>query len=153
MKTIHKLLPLILRLQDMLIPDTANLVSLDVESLYPSIHQTECLKIVHEEMLKKHILPYKHKFQLFRICQRIFSTDHRGTAMGMAFSPTVTTIFMSVTFRSFLETQKEQPLLLVRYIDDILIIWPDKNPINHFLAAMNSFHPTPYPIPVSTSWI
>ena len=43
--------------------------------------------------------------------------------MGATFSPTVANIDMSVTLQSFLRTQTKQPLLLVRYIDDIFMIW------------------------------
>ena len=38
-------------------------------------------------------------------------------------SPTVANVFMSVTFHHFLATQVRKPLLLVRYIDNIFMIW------------------------------
>ena len=48
---------LILYLQDMKLPDTAILVSIDVESLYPSIPQSECLNIVYQQMLdRRHLI-------------------------------------------------------------------------------------------------
>ena len=37
-------------LQDLQIPDDAFLVSIDVDSLYPSIPQTECLNVIYEQM-------------------------------------------------------------------------------------------------------
>ena len=52
------------------VPDDAILVAVDVESLYPSIPQTECLKTIYQEMHQHlHLLtfdPYLiiHKYQL-----------------------------------------------------------------------------------------
>ena len=59
--------------------------------------------------------------------------------MDAAFSPTIANIFMSVTLRRFLQTQKIQPLLLARYIDDILVLWPDHDSIQRFLSDL--LHP------------
>ena len=62
--------------------------------------------------------------------------------MGAAFSPTVANIYMSVTIRRFLLTQANRPLLLVRYIDDILIIWTHTEiELSIFLNNLNSFNP------------
>ena len=66
----------------------------------------------------------------------------KGTATGAAFSPTVANIYMSVTIRKFLQTQPKHPLLLVRYIDDIFVIWSHtKEELSTFLNNMNSFNP------------
>ena len=61
--------------------------------------------------------------------------------MGTCFSPTIANIFMSVVSRKFLKTQPVQPLLLRRYIDDVLIIWPHKENLNQFLTELNNHHP------------
>ena len=66
----------------------------------------------------------------------------KGTAMGAAFSPTIANIFKSITLRHFLRTQ-QQPLLLKRYIDDIILIWNDnEESLKHFLTALNTYHPS-----------
>ena len=62
--------------------------------------------------------------------------------MGAAFSPTVVNIFMSVILRRFLRTQRYHPLLLKRYIDDIIIIWTESQLLDTFLTALNDFHPS-----------
>ena len=143
---------LILRLQDIHIPDTAVLVTIDVESLYPSIPQTECLKIVYEEMLNhRHLiitnpnlviqlLHTNVNFNYFQFAGIHFQ-QIQGTAMGTAFSPTVANIFMSILIKNFLKAQSEKPLLLVRYIDDIFLIWPTKDTLNQFLVQLDNFHP------------
>ena len=65
----------------------------------------------------------------------------KGTAMGAAFSPTFANIYMSTILRDFLRTQTTQPLIITRYIDDILMIWTDTTEeLNNFLTNLNSFH-------------
>lgn len=52
----------------------------------------------------------------FEFATLAFQQIH-GTAMGAA---TINNIFMSVTLHRFLRTHQHKPLLLKRYIDDIL---------------------------------
>ena len=60
--------------------------------------------------------------------------------MGAAFSLSIANIFMSVTLN---RTQQHRPLLLKRYIDDILIIWTNpQDDLVQFLDDLNNFHPS-----------
>ena len=141
-------------LEDLHVPDDAILVSIDVTSLYPSIPQTECLDILYNEMYnRRHLLLFNPNlliqllhtnvnYNYFEFASLIFQQT-KGTAMGAAFSPTIANIFMSVFLRRFLHTQEHRPLLLKRYIDDILLIW-DKSTedLESFLTALNAFHPS-----------
>ena len=61
--------------------------------------------------------------------------------MGAAFSPSLSNIFMSVILRRFLNTQKHQPILLRRYIDDIFMIWLNEHNLTEFMNSLNTFHP------------
>lgn len=83
---------LILRLQNLEIPEDAVLVTIDVENLYPSIPQTECLKIIYEEMTEKRhliltnpnlitkLLHINTNFNYFeRIRRVLFSTNSRNS--------------------------------------------------------------------------
>lgn len=66
----------------------------------------------------------------------------KGTVMGAAFSPTAANIFMSVTIRRFLRTQNKRSLLLVRYIDDIFMIWMHtEDDLKKFLTDLNGHNP------------
>ena len=47
---------------------------------------------------------------------------------------------MSVFFRRFLSTIQEHPILLVRYIDDIFLIWPNHSNFSNFKESLDSFH-------------
>ena len=143
---------LILRLQTLDIPENAVLVTVDVENLYPAIPETECLKVIYEQMNKKRhliltnpnliirLLHINVNYNYFEFAGSVFQQTH-GTAMGAAFSPTMANIFLSVTLKNFLQTQPIQPLLLARYIDDIFIIWPNEDTLDQFILALNSYHP------------
>ena len=141
-----------LLLQDLQVPDDSTLVTVDVTSLYPSIPQTECLDSIYNEMYKHpHLLTFNPNFIIsllhlnmnnnyFTFADFTFQ-QIQGTAMGAAFSPTVANIYMSTILDRFLKTQKTQPLLLKRYIDDIIIIWTDTTEkLLAFLQALNAFH-------------
>ena len=140
---------LINMLDSIFVPEGAILVTIDVVSLYPSIPQTECLRIIYEEMFNHRpllltdpnlIIQLLHININFLFAGLCFQQIH-GTAMGAAFSPTIANIFMSVTLARFLRTQKTKPLLLARYIDDIFMIWPNKESLDTFLLNLNSYHP------------
>ena len=147
---LHNSTSLSLLLQNLSVPDDAILVTLDVNSLYPSIPQTEMLQIIYDEMVQhRHLLLFDPNliiqllhtninYNYFEFASLIFQ-QIKGTAMGAAFSPTVANIYMSVMIRRFLRTQRKHPLLLSRYIDDIFLIWTDTE--EEFLADLNGFNP------------
>ena len=142
-----------LTLQDLSVPDHAILVSIDVESLYPSIPQSQCLDRIYTEMHNhSHLFAFDPNLIIrllyININYNYFSFTHhtfqqiKGTAMGAAFSPTIANIFMSTVIRAFLLTQNIKPLSLARYIDDIFLIWTGTTQeLTTFLADLNSFHP------------
>jgi hypothetical protein len=70
-----------------------------------------------------------------------FFRQTTGIAMGAAFSPTIANIFMSVFLKNFLTTIEEKPLLILRYIDDIFILWPKNQNLSNFTTKINNFHP------------
>lgn len=139
-------------LENVRVPETSVLVTIDVESLYPSIPQSECLQTIYDQMQKnRHLLLINPNLiiRLLHVCinhnyfqfSNVFFQQIQGTSMGAAFSPTLANIFMSVTIENFLNTQPHKPLLLTRYIDDIFVIWENPATLNQFLTALNQFHP------------
>ena len=140
-------------LENLQIPDNTLLVAIDVDSLYPSIPQEECLQILYTEMLSHRytlLLDPNLIIQLLQICVNhnyfefgpVVFQQIQGTAMGAPFSPTIANIFMSVIIRQFLETQPVKPLLIKRYIDDIFIVWQHgENSLISFLSELNISHP------------
>lgn len=139
-------------LQNLDVPDHAILATMDVNSLYPSIPQTDLLQTIYDEMThNRHLLPFDPNliiqllhinvnYNYFEFTSLIFQ-QIKGTAMGAAFSQTVANIFMSVTIKHFLRTQTKQPHLLVRYIDDIFIIWTHSEELQDFLRDINNYYP------------
>ena len=95
---LHNSTSLLHVLQHLSVPDEAILVTIDVESLYPSIPQNECLAIVYDEMHTKsdlilydpnliiHLLHTNVNFNYFEFAIFFFQ-QIKGTAMGAAFSP------------------------------------------------------------------
>ena len=128
------------------------LVSLDIVSLFPSIPQSECLSIIHQELLTHsnlltfnpnlimQLLDLHLRNNYFEFGSFIFKQT-TGIAMGAAFSPTVANIYMSVFIKRFLSTCSETPVILLRYIDDIFMLWPKQHDITNFVTQLNSYHP------------
>ena len=143
---------LIKELDNLTIPTDTLLVTLDVNSLYPSIPQEECITIIHQEMLKNQdliifdpnlitkLLHTNMTNNYFDFAETFF-LQKTGIAMGASFSPTAANIFMSVTLSTFLNSRQETPLYLKRYIDDIFLIWPKNQDLPKFLNELNNYHP------------
>ena len=139
-------------LQELEVPENALLVSVDVESLYPSIPQNDMLETIYQEMNdRRHLLIFDPNLMIklmyinvnnnyFEFASLIFQQIN-GMAMGAACSPTIANIYMSVTLRKFLRTQNHKPLLLTRYIDDIFIIWTHGQiELVQFMDNLNQFN-------------
>ena len=62
----------------------------------------------------------------------------KGTAMGAA---SVANIFMSLLSRDILSTTSEKRLYVKRYIDDIFILWLQKQDLKSFYQKIISYHP------------
>ncbi|XP_074819362.1 GPI alpha-1,4-mannosyltransferase I, stabilizing subunit [Natator depressus] len=66
-----------------------------------------------------------------------------GTAMGTRMAPQYANIFMADLEQRFLSSRPLTPLLYLRYIDDIFIIWTHgKAALEEFHHDFNNFHPT-----------
>ena len=151
---LHNSTSLITLLEDLHVPDEAILVTVDVESLYPSIPQSECLDIIYNEMQENRQLMLFDPNLIIKLLHSNVTNNYfsfatytfqqtTGTAMGAAFSPTIANIFMSIFIHKFLNTQKHQPQLIKRYIDDIFLIWTHGHEeLKHFLTDLNQFHPS-----------
>ena len=134
------------------LPGNAILFTIDVNSFYPSIPQTECMNIIYDEMHNnRHLIPFNPNliiqllhtninYNYFEFGTFIFQQTNR-TAMGVAFSPTNANIYMFITLRNILRTQPRKPQLLKRYIDDIMMDTNEE--LKQLLRARNEFNP-PY---------
>ena len=72
----------------------------------------------------------------------IFKQIH-GTSMGTVVAPTYANIFMGWLEENLLQTFRLKPLIYLRYLDDIFIIWNHgKQLLNIFIDYANSLHKT-----------
>ena len=66
-----------------------------------------------------------------------------GTAIGTKCAPSYACLFRSEFETSFIESQRNKPLVWFRYIDDIFFIWRDReDKLKTFLEHLNSFDPS-----------
>ena len=64
-----------------------------------------------------------------------------GRAIGTKFATPYACIFMDQVESNFLQTQKFQPLVWFRYIDDIFFIWTHgENSLKNFMKEFNNFN-------------
>ena len=111
------------------LPENAILVTADVVGLYPSIPHQDGLSALKEALENKSVnkIPTENlikmaefflKNNLFEFNRKVFQ-QISGTAIGTKFAPPYACIFKDRVEQDFLETQELQPLLWLRYIDDI----------------------------------
>ena len=133
-----------------LIPENAILVTADVVSLYPSIPHEVGLRLLREALDKRDekTIPME---ELLKMVEFVFKNNYfelgnkikqqiSGTNIGTKFAPPYTCIFMSDLEIKFLEGQHLQPLVWLRYIDDIFFICTHgEESLKKFLEELNDF--------------
>ena len=133
------------------IPEGALLVTLDVSSLYTNIpnHEGILAIAVHlrQDRTKDPISPYI--LQLLRLVLHSMNftfNDQRflqigGTAMGTALAPNYANLFMDRFEIRALKGWDKQPLLWLRFIDDIFMIWNyGQEELDRFIKYINNIH-------------
>ena len=122
------------------LPSNTLLVTMDVASLYSNIsHQNGLLALEnrlpnnpdsHSTILLTQFI-LEHNYFLF---SDTFFLQTKGTAMGTSMAPQYANIFMANLEEQFLERVMNKPLIYLRYIDDIFMIW------THGEAELKQFH-------------
>ena len=65
-----------------------------------------------------------------------------GTSVGTKFAPLYACIYMDRVEQDLLETQELQPLLWLRFTDDIIFIWTHRiEELKTFIGKFNNFTP------------
>ena len=107
------------------IPDNAILVTADIVGLYPSIpHQAGLTAL--KEALDKSLSKKIPTDDLIRMAEFVLSNSDAfqqisGTAIGTKFAPPYACIYMDQVEQKFLAMQINEPLIWLRYIDDIFL--------------------------------
>ena len=132
---------------------TALIVTLDVSSLYINIPNHEGILAVAKHLRRD---PEKQKTDphLLKLLELVlhsmsfnFNGNHYlqtgGTAMATAAAPNYANIFMDRFETKALENWPLKPLLWLRFIDDIFMIWTHgEDKLQEFITYLNSIHPT-----------
>jgi len=136
-------------------PSGCLLCTLDVTSLYTNIPQNEGIQAVARLLLTKrnrYCCPSNTSLiQLLSLGLKrnnfAFNGTHylqiKGTAMGNPFAPSFANIFMAQYEKTVVYTYHLQPLVWVRFIDDIFLIWQHgASELDTFVQYLNSSHPS-----------
>ena len=134
------------------LPIDAILVTMDVSSLYTNIPNDEGLRAAMETLSahrpEPHIKPTN--LTLVKLLEMVLTMNNfqfngvnflqtGGTAMGTKVAPSYAVNFMGSFERRHVYTHSHQPLLYLRYIDDIFMIWQHgARELEAFITHMNS---------------
>jgi hypothetical protein len=137
------------------IPDSSLLVTLDVAALYPSIPidlGLEAARETFDEYRPGLVKPTNKTLMKFleavlRKNNFTFNGNHylqiSGTAIGTKVAPSFGNRFLNKFEIQHVYTYKKQPLVWLRYIDDVFLIWVHSlEELNEFVDHLNSRLPT-----------
>ncbi|GFR94547.1 hypothetical protein ElyMa_006252000 [Elysia marginata] len=132
-----------------------SLCTMDACALYTNIPHAEGITACREAMIKwrEHITKPSARF-LCNLIQHILTLNFlqfednlwlqtHGTAMGTSMAPSYANLFMGALEGKMLNSSPHQPLIWLRYLDDIYLIWTHgSSTLDQFLAHAKNFHPT-----------
>jgi hypothetical protein len=129
------------------------LCTIDVTSLYTNIPNDEgisaCKNILNKYRLGYNTPSNENIIKLLEYVLHLNNFDFNGrhylqvggTAMGTRVAPSFANIFMADFEEKWVYNYNPQPILWLRYIDDIFMIWNhDKSSLDSFLSYLNSCH-------------
>ncbi|CAM5123687.1 unnamed protein product [Eretmochelys imbricata] len=122
---------------------------MDVEALYTNIPHKDGLQAVRNSIpdnvtanLVTELCDFVLTHNYFTFGDYVY-LQISGTAMGTRMAPQYANIFMADLEQRFLSSRPLMPLLYLRYIDDIFIIWTHgTEALEEFHHDFNNFHPT-----------
>ncbi|XP_067413152.1 uncharacterized protein [Emydura macquarii macquarii] len=131
------------------LPENTILATMDVEALYTNIPHKDGLQAIRNifpdddmEHLVAELCDFVLTHNYFRFGGNLY-LQVSGTAMGTHMAPQYANIFMADLEHRFLKTCPQAPLLYLRYIDDIFIIWTHgKESLKEFHWDFNNFYHT-----------
>ncbi|XP_065414590.1 uncharacterized protein LOC135973774 [Chrysemys picta bellii] len=131
------------------LPENTILATMDVEALYTNIPHKDGLQAIRNSIpdnvtanLVAELCDFVLTHNYFTFGDNIY-LQVSGTAMGTRMAPQYANIFMADLEQRFLSSRPLTPLLYLRYIDDIFIIWTHgKEALEEFHHDFNNFHPT-----------
>ena len=133
-------------------PDNCILVTMDVSSLYTNIPNDEGLQAAMETLMRHRSTPNikPTNLSLVKMLEMVLKMNNfqfngvnflqvGGTAMGTKVAPSYAVNYMGSFEKKHVYTHPLQPLLYLRYIDDIFIIWQHgETELDIFIEHMNT---------------
>ena len=130
------------------------LVTLDVSSFYSNIPHKDGIEACEYFMSKNGCASRDSVQGISKLIELVLTKNHfqfndedyiqrLGTAMGTRMAPSYASLFMGKFEKDFLESCGVQPLLWLRFLDDIFMIWDDsEEKLLQFFKEINKFHET-----------
>ncbi|PJE77741.1 hypothetical protein CI610_03331 [invertebrate metagenome] len=140
------------KIKNLTIPKDSLLVSLDVDSMYTNIDNRDGLRAVGK-IFQNNPDPDRPDLEILEMLQSGLERNDfefngkwylqiSGTAMGKKFAPSYANIFMADFEKEALAKCTKQPLVYVRFLDDIFIIWThSRSDFDDFFDTLNNHHP------------
>ena len=134
------------------LPQDTILCTMDVTSLYTNIPTDEFIAAAQHYLVQKHSaseVDILIKFMDLVLTQNNFELAGKhyiqilGTAIGTRMAPSGACLFMGRLEEDFLSEASHKPLIWLRYIDDIFLIWTHgQEELDNFITFCNTRHPT-----------
>ena len=135
-------------LSDMTFPDNIYLATLDIASLYTNITHIQAIQAFTRRFRSHPKFVFLLDLLKFVLGNNVFSFDNVvfkqtcGLAMGTKLAPALATIVVGDLEEPFLDRHTHQPLLWMRYIDDVFLVWPhSESDFLAFVDALNNLAP------------
>ena len=121
------------------------MVSLDKTSLFTNVPVEDVLNFIDRHIQNNRIqvpIPHEVFMSLLRLCvegtvfefESLFFRQRHGIAMGSPMSPGLAGLCMEYFECELLSTLSPAPPLCLRYVDDVLLIWPYGEDFESFLC-------------------
>ena len=134
------------------LPNNTILCTMDVTSLYSNIPNDEFISSCQDYLTRQHTpteINVLTKFMELTLKHNNFELagDHfvqvHGTAMGTRMAPSGACLFMGRLEEQLLATAPKTPLIWLRYIDDVFLIWTHgEEELDRFILHCNAKHHT-----------
>ena len=135
------------------LPTGSILCTMDVTSLYTCIPNKQGIDAVVEHVRKDPTAKIP-PFWIGKLLEHVLHMNYfifngeiylqtGGTAMGTRVAPSLANLFMGRIEHQLLESSEFKPLIFLRFIDDIFLVWcHGEDSLARFIREANSFHPT-----------
>ena len=134
------------------LPEDTILCTMDVTALYTNIPTDEFISASQHYLARQHTateVDTLSKFMELILTQNNFELvgqhfiQTRGTAMGTRIAPSGACLFMGRLEEDFLATAPKSPLIWLRYIDDVFLLWTHgEEQLDNFISYCNTRHQT-----------